>query len=41
MTHEPLRIDNRFRTGEPARRCLQGAIRFFKQRNAPFKRMGI
>jgi peptidoglycan/xylan/chitin deacetylase (PgdA/CDA1 family) len=40
MTREPLRIDNRFRTGDAARRCLQGAIRFFKGRDATFKRMG-
>ena len=40
MTREPLRIDNRFRTGDAARRCLQSAIRFFKQRDATFSRMG-
>ena len=39
LSRERLRIDCRFRTGEPARRSLQETIRFFKRRDASFGRM--
>lgn len=39
MTREPLRFDNRLRTGEPAVQCLRETIRFFKRRGARFRRI--
>lgn len=39
MTGEPLRFDNRLRTGEPAVQCLRETIRFFKRRGARFRRI--
>ena len=39
MTKEPLRFDNRLRTGEPAVQCLRETIRFFKDRGAQFRRI--
>lgn len=39
LTRERLRIDCRFKTGEPARQSLQDVIRFFKRRDARFVRM--
>ncbi len=39
MTREPLRFDNRLRTGEPAVECLRETIRFFKRRGARFRRI--
>jgi hypothetical protein len=39
LTRERLRLDCRFKTGEPARTCLQDCIRFFKRRDATFARM--
>lgn len=39
LTRERLRIDCRFKTGAPARKCLQDCIRFFKRRDATFVRM--
>jgi peptidoglycan/xylan/chitin deacetylase (PgdA/CDA1 family) len=39
MSREPLRFDNRLRTGEPAVQCLRETIRFFKRRGATFKRI--
>jgi peptidoglycan/xylan/chitin deacetylase (PgdA/CDA1 family) len=39
VTREPLPIDCRFRTGEPARRSLLDVIRLFKRRGASFVRM--
>ncbi len=39
MTHEPLRFDNRLRTGLPAVHALRETIRFFKKRDASFLRM--
>lgn len=39
LTRERLRIDCRFRTGEPALRDLQAVIRLFKRRGARFRRI--
>jgi peptidoglycan/xylan/chitin deacetylase (PgdA/CDA1 family) len=39
LTRERLRIDCRFRTGEPARQSLREVVRFFKRRDATFVRM--
>lgn len=37
MTRQPLRFDNRLRTGLPAVSCLRETIRFWKQRKARFR----
>lgn len=39
LTHERLRLDCRFRTGDPALRCLRETLRFFSARGARFRRM--
>jgi peptidoglycan/xylan/chitin deacetylase (PgdA/CDA1 family) len=39
LTRERLRIDCRFRTGEPARRSLAEVVRLFKRRGATLVRM--
>ena len=40
VRHEPLPLDCRFRTGEPALRALRAAIRFYKARSVRFVTMG-
>ncbi len=39
LTHEDLRYDCRFRTGEVALRCLRGVIELFQRRGARFVSM--
>jgi peptidoglycan/xylan/chitin deacetylase (PgdA/CDA1 family) len=39
LTHEPLRLDCRFKTGAPALRCLRETIQFFKNKKGKFYRM--
>ena len=39
LTRERLRLDCRFRTGEPALRAVREVIAFFQRRNATFVRM--
>jgi peptidoglycan/xylan/chitin deacetylase (PgdA/CDA1 family) len=39
VTREPIPIDCRFRTGEPALRTLRETIRFYRDRGADFRKM--
>jgi peptidoglycan/xylan/chitin deacetylase (PgdA/CDA1 family) len=39
VTREPIPLDCRFRTGEPALRSLREAIRYYKARGATFRRI--
>lgn len=39
LTKEKLRLDCRFKTGQPALDCLRENIRFLKEKNASFLRM--
>jgi peptidoglycan/xylan/chitin deacetylase (PgdA/CDA1 family) len=39
VTREPIPIDCRFRTGQPALDSLQGTIAWFRRRGATFRRM--
>lgn len=40
LTRERLRLDCRFRTGDPALRALRGVISLFRDRGARFSRLG-
>jgi len=40
LTHENLRWDCRFKTGDPALDCVREVIRFYRDRDARFVRMG-
>ncbi len=39
LRHEDLRLDCRFKTGDIALNCLKEVIRYFKEKNANFKRV--